>query len=70
MLVAPEPLHDNAAPTPQPTVVIGRISVVVNSPRPVTAPAPAQPAQRRRPSIPAARAAGPRFAHRFGIGQL
>ena len=68
MIVAP-PTHTTPAPAPQPNIVIGRISVVVDSPRPVAPTAP-QRAQRRRASVAPTRTIGPRFAHRFGIGQL
>ena len=68
MIVAPAMLT-SPAPAPQPNIVIGRISVVVDSPRPVAPTAP-QRAQRRRASAAPTRTTGPRFAHRFGIGQL
>jgi hypothetical protein len=61
--------HTTPAPAPQPNIIIGRISVVVASPRPVALTAP-QRAQRRRASAAPTRTTGPRFAHRFGIGQL
>jgi hypothetical protein len=68
MVVAPA-TRTAAAPAPQPDIVIGRISVIVDSPRPVPPTAP-QRAQRRRASAAPARTTGLRFAHRFGIGQL
>ena len=57
-------------PTPQrPQIVIGRISVVVESPR--SQPAQVSPPSARRASVAVARTApGPRFTSRFGIGQL
>jgi hypothetical protein len=66
MIAAPA---TRTTPAPQPNIVIGRISVVVDSPRPVAPTAPLR-AQRRRASAAPTRTTGPRFAHRFGIGQL
>jgi hypothetical protein len=68
MIVAPA-THTSPAPAPQPDIVIGRISVIVDSPRPVPPTAP-QRAQRRRASAAPTRTTALRFAHRFGIGQL
>jgi hypothetical protein len=66
MLVAPTTRN---GPAPPPAIVIGRISVVVDSPRPVAPAAPPRAPGRPASAAPV-RTTGPRFAHRFGIGQL
>jgi hypothetical protein len=66
---APPARAKNPSPTPQPNIVIGRISVVVDAPRPVTPTAAPRP-HRRATTASTALGGAPRFAHRFGIGQL